>query len=161
MADIKFVEHVSELNPKLHDTQFADYHGHGWNFRAAQRDRHGTLLDAKGRRGPAMMIAELRKPSTCLDPHGQACIASIATMRVTITVTAISTASGPGNQIACVDCHGTRNPIRHCAPPARSSPTEPTHSVLRILTEPGGFRWREGKLYHLPGDPGQEWRFTS
>ena len=36
---------VAKLNPKLKDTQFADYHGHGWNFRAVfKRDRKGTLL---------------------------------------------------------------------------------------------------------------------
>ena len=35
--------------PKLKTTQFADYHGHGWNFRAIlKRDRNGNLLDAKG-----------------------------------------------------------------------------------------------------------------
>ncbi len=34
---------------KLKDTQFADYHGHGWNFRAVfKRDRKGKLLDADG-----------------------------------------------------------------------------------------------------------------
>ena len=32
------------------DTQFADYHGHGWNFRAIYKrsSARGTLLDAKG-----------------------------------------------------------------------------------------------------------------
>ncbi|MBA3048187.1 hypothetical protein, partial [Brevundimonas sp.] len=31
------------------DTQFADYHGHGWNFRGVfKRDREGNLLDAEG-----------------------------------------------------------------------------------------------------------------
>src|SRR5207245_3748177 len=30
-------------------TQFADYHGHGWNFKAVfKRDRKGNFLDAKG-----------------------------------------------------------------------------------------------------------------
>ena len=34
---------------RLKDTQFADYHGHGWNFRAMfKRDREGNLLDADG-----------------------------------------------------------------------------------------------------------------
>ena len=42
----EFLKNVSELNPKLKDTQFADYHGHGWNFRAIfKRDRKGNLLD--------------------------------------------------------------------------------------------------------------------
>ena len=48
-ADPKFLSDVSTLNPTLKDTQFADYHGHGWNFRAIQkRDRKGNLLDKDG-----------------------------------------------------------------------------------------------------------------
>ena len=48
-SDPEFLAHVSELNPKLKNTQFADYHGHGWNFRAVfKRDRSGNLLDDKG-----------------------------------------------------------------------------------------------------------------
>ncbi|PLW81874.1 hypothetical protein CWI75_13445 [Kineobactrum sediminis] len=48
-ADVEFVKQVSEMNPELTDTQFADYHGHGWNFRAVfKRDRKGNLLDAEG-----------------------------------------------------------------------------------------------------------------
>ena len=49
-ADVEFLKEVSSLNPDLKDTQFADYHGHGWNFRAVfKRDRDGTLLDAEGK----------------------------------------------------------------------------------------------------------------
>ncbi len=48
-ADLDFLRNVYDLNPELKDTQFADYHGHGWNFRAIfKRDRHGNLLDADG-----------------------------------------------------------------------------------------------------------------
>ncbi len=49
-ADIDFVRNVyDDVNPKAKDTQFADYHGHGWNFRAIyKRDREGNLLDAAG-----------------------------------------------------------------------------------------------------------------
>ncbi|MEP0203710.1 MAG: hypothetical protein ABJ084_05535 [Halioglobus sp.] len=48
-ADLEFLKAVSEMNPELKDTQFADYHGHGWNFRAVfKRDRDGNLLDAEG-----------------------------------------------------------------------------------------------------------------
>lgn len=48
-GDLEFLKEVSALNPKLKDTQFADYHGHGWNFRAIfKRDRQGNLLDADG-----------------------------------------------------------------------------------------------------------------
>ncbi|HLG44073.1 MAG TPA: hypothetical protein VI337_03570, partial [Nitrospirales bacterium] len=48
-TDPEFLAQVSELNPKLKHTQFADYHGHGWNFRAIfKRDRKGNLLDDLG-----------------------------------------------------------------------------------------------------------------
>ena len=48
-SDVEFLKKVSELNPVLQDTQFADYHGHGWNFRAVhKRDLEGNLLDADG-----------------------------------------------------------------------------------------------------------------
>ena len=50
------------LNPKLKDTQFADYHGHGWNFRAVfKRDRKGTLLDKDGKRGRRRRPAEVQE----------------------------------------------------------------------------------------------------
>jgi hypothetical protein len=49
-GDIDFVRNVYELiNPEARDTQFADYHGHGWNFRAIfRRDREGNMLDENG-----------------------------------------------------------------------------------------------------------------
>ncbi len=48
-SDPVFLADVSTLNPQLKDTQFADYHGHGWNFRAVyKRDRKGNLLDKDG-----------------------------------------------------------------------------------------------------------------
>ncbi|NQZ46879.1 MAG: hypothetical protein HRT63_05050 [Erythrobacter sp.] len=48
-GDLDFLRNVYELNPHLETTQFADYHGHGWNFRGIfKRDREGNLLDAEG-----------------------------------------------------------------------------------------------------------------
>ncbi len=48
-AELDFLRNVYDLNSELKDTQFADYHGHGWNFRAVlKRDREGNLLDAAG-----------------------------------------------------------------------------------------------------------------
>ena len=41
-----------EFNAQLKQTQFADFHGHGWLFRAVfKRDRKGNLLDAHGQAG--------------------------------------------------------------------------------------------------------------
>jgi hypothetical protein len=49
-GDLDFLRTVAdEVNPRARHTQFADYHGHGWNFRAIyKRDREGNLLDADG-----------------------------------------------------------------------------------------------------------------
>jgi len=48
-SDPAFLERVAELNPALRHTQFADFHGHGWVFRAVfKKDRHGNFLDHKG-----------------------------------------------------------------------------------------------------------------
>jgi hypothetical protein len=50
-SDLDFLRNVyDDVNPKAKDTQFADYHGHGWNFRAIyKRDREGNLLDEAGK----------------------------------------------------------------------------------------------------------------
>ena len=48
-ADIDVLRNVYDVNATAKDTQFADYHGHGWNFRGVyKRDREGNLLDAGG-----------------------------------------------------------------------------------------------------------------
>lgn len=53
-GDDKFLANVSKLNPRLEKTQFADYHGHGWIFRAVfKKDRKGNLLDKDGNIVPA------------------------------------------------------------------------------------------------------------
>jgi len=48
-AGENFLERVyTDINPQLKHTQFADFHGHGWVFRAVfKQDRHGNLLDHK------------------------------------------------------------------------------------------------------------------
>jgi hypothetical protein len=48
-SDPVFLARVAELNPRARHTQFADFHGHGWIFRAVyKKDRHGKLLDHRG-----------------------------------------------------------------------------------------------------------------
>ena len=46
-SDPEFLASVRDkVNPQAKHTQFADYHGHGWNFRAVfKRNRKGELLD--------------------------------------------------------------------------------------------------------------------
>ena len=48
-GDVEFLRDVYDVNDTNQNTQFADYHGHGWNFRGIfKRDRNGNLLDADG-----------------------------------------------------------------------------------------------------------------
>ena len=49
-SDPEFLANVSDLNPHLRHTQFADFHGHGWVFRGVyKKDREGNLLDHRGK----------------------------------------------------------------------------------------------------------------
>ncbi len=48
-SEPEFLEELVELNEVTRHTQFADFHGHGWAFRAVfKKDRQGNLLDWKG-----------------------------------------------------------------------------------------------------------------
>jgi hypothetical protein len=48
-SDPEFLANVTDLNPQLRHTQFADFHGHGWVFRAVfAKDRKGILRDHNG-----------------------------------------------------------------------------------------------------------------
>src|SRR5213078_3958598 len=50
-SDPAFLEKTGtdEVNSRMERTQFADFHGHGWMFRAVfKRDREGYMLDASG-----------------------------------------------------------------------------------------------------------------
>jgi hypothetical protein len=49
-SDPQFLENLyTDVNPNLKHTQFADFHGHGWVFRAVfAKDRKGVLQNYKG-----------------------------------------------------------------------------------------------------------------
>ena len=50
----EFLARVPELNQVTRHSQFADFHGHGWVFRAVfKKDRQGHLLGPRWRRCPA------------------------------------------------------------------------------------------------------------
>jgi hypothetical protein len=73
-----FLEKVAELNPRMKQTQFADYHGHGWIFRAVfKRDKKGNLLDLEDKVVPPgdfkhavhLNDIHLKKGMQCADCH--------------------------------------------------------------------------------------------
>src|SRR5436189_3915915 len=109
-GDKEFLDKVSELNPKLKHTQFADYHGHGWVFRAIfKHDRKGNLLDLRDNKIPHddpdkfakavhLKDVHLAKGMQCTDCHFE------------IDVHGNGKLYGePRNAttINCIDCHGT------------------------------------------------------
>jgi hypothetical protein len=66
-SDPAFLERVADLNPSLKHTQFADFHGHGWVFRAVfKKDRQGNFLDWQGQIVPEVsartMMAAVQMP---------------------------------------------------------------------------------------------------
>ncbi|MFK8021399.1 MAG: hypothetical protein AB8B86_16675 [Pseudomonadales bacterium] len=164
-ADLEFLEKVSELNPGLKDTQFADYHGHGWNFRAVfKRDRDGHLLDAAGDKvsdnDPKKFDKAVHMSSIHLDAgmhcvdchfsqdnHGNGHIYGEVAAAV---------------EIDCVDCHGTSKDypnLRASGPAALEGGTD-----LAAIRNPDGkkrFEWIDNKLIQRSVlDPEKEWEVS-
>ena len=109
-GDRDFLDHVAELNPQLKHTQFADYHGHGWVFRAIfKHDRKGNLLDLDdnkiGWNDPQKFAKAVHLKDVHL-AHGMQC----ADCHFNVDVHGNGMLYGePRNAttITCVDCHGT------------------------------------------------------
>jgi len=164
-ADVNFLRTLSQLNSQLHDTQFADYHGHGWNFRAVfKRDRSGNLLDAHGARvadddpqkfqkAVHMASAHMDAGMQCVDchfsqdNHGNGHLYGEVAAAV---------------EIGCKDCHGTVNRYPNLY---TSGPAALNGGVdLTPLRTPDGrlrFQWVDGALYQRSMvDPKLEWKMS-
>lgn len=66
-SDPKFLANLTDLNAVMSKTQFADFHSHGWVFRAVfKHDREGRLLDHRDRPldaiTPELLQAAVRVP---------------------------------------------------------------------------------------------------
>ncbi|QIE54792.1 hypothetical protein G5B40_04640 [Pikeienuella piscinae] len=165
-GDLNFLEEVwKDVNPRANDTQFADYHGHGWNFRAVfKRDREGNLLDKAGGvvsnddpkrfdKAVHMNSIHAEKGMHCVDchfsqdGHGTGYIHGEVAQAV---------------QIRCKDCHGTVDEyptLRTSGPAAR-----PGGEDLTLLRNPDGkrrFEWVNGGLIQRSiVNPDLEWRVS-
>ncbi len=104
---LDFLEKVAELNPKLKHTQFADYHGHGWVFRAIfKQDKKGNRLDlddniiphADFKRAVHLNDIHIAKGMQCVDCHFEVDVHGNGLLY-----------GEPRNAttITCIDCHGT------------------------------------------------------
>lgn len=106
-GDLDFVEKSAELNPKLKHTQFADYHGHGWMFRAIfKQDKKGNRLDINDKviahndfkKAVHLKDIHLEKGMQCVDCHFDVDVHGNGLLY-----------GEPRNitTIECIDCHGT------------------------------------------------------
>ena len=163
--DRDFLKDLWLRNDEMKDTQFADYHGHGWVFRAVyKRDRKGHLLDAenkvvkhddpkKFKKAVHLSSIHMDKGMHCVDchfaqdMHGNGHIYGEVAAAI---------------EIDCVDCHGTaRNyPTLHTSGPA-ARPGGMDLSLLKTQDGRRRFEWRNGKLYQRAAlDPDKEWEVS-
>jgi len=164
-ADEEFLSKVADLNPTLKNTQFADYHGHGWNFRAIfKSDRKGNLLDAAGNKvsqddpdkfHKAVHLASIHmeKGMQCMDCH----FAQDAHSNGFIYGEASAAI-----EIQCIDCHGTvdKYPTLKTSGPA----APPGGNDLAAIRNQDGslrFEWRGNTLIQRSAvTPGLEWKVS-
>ncbi|MGI9271089.1 MAG: multiheme c-type cytochrome [Woeseiaceae bacterium] len=164
-ADVDFLKQVSEMNPDLNDTQFADYHGHGWNFRAVQkRDLRGNLLDADG-----AIVANDDPQKFDKAVH----LSSIHVDKGLHCVDCHFTQDNHGNghlygevasaiEIECKDCHGTSQAYPDLRTSGPAAP--PGGTDMRLFRNVDGkrrFEWRDGGLIQRSVlDPTVEWELS-
>jgi len=149
-GDPDFLEGVADLNPELSHTQFADYHGHGWVFRAVyKRDRRGRLLDAEGEVVPfddperfeeAVHLKDihLERGMHCVDCHFSTDVHGNGL---------IYGEYGNALEITCEDCHGTVDAYTDLRTSGPAAP--PGGTDLALGTTPFGerrFVWRRDTL---------------
>ena len=163
-TDTNFLEKTGspEFNRELHQSQFADFHSHGWIFRAVyKRDRQGNLLDAENKivspddpakfeKAVHLKDIHLEKGMHCADCHFE------------------QDAHGNGKlygepraaiELDCTDCHGT---IERRATLVTSGPASPpggTHlDAFRTPWSLRRFEWRGEKLFQRSMvEPDKEW----
>jgi len=183
-SDPEFLRNVFELNEKAEHTQFADYHGHGWNFRAIfKRDRDGNLLDADGnivdpddpekfrKEGEGKFVEIGKNPGKAV--HMMSIHAEVgmqcADCHFSIDVHGNGYIVGEvanGVSIRCKDCHGTATEYPNLRTTGPASPPEGVD--LAAMRNPDGkrrFEWieRDGRkvlIQRAISDPSLEWEVS-
>ncbi len=152
-SDAAFLEKIGtpEFNADLKDTQFGDFHSHGWVFRAVyKRDRHGNLLDKEGAKLPTEDVT-LGKSVHLMDIHlekGMAC----ADCHFTQDVHGNGKLYGETRnaiEIGCQDCHGTIYSKALLKTSGPASANDASSNLLRMRTpfKEARFYWDDGKLW--------------
>ncbi|MBY0230670.1 MAG: hypothetical protein K2W96_15395 [Gemmataceae bacterium] len=173
LSDPAFVADLAELNKHAGKTQFADYHGHGWAFRAVFRqDREGKLLDHWGKPVGLVdnellqravrfqkMLPQERKhepgvPVHLMDIHlekGMHCI-DCHFVQDMHGNTKLQGEVRAAIEIQCVDCHGTvdrKATLRTSGPAAYTSSREGGRDLAAMRAPNGRRRFEriDGKVW--------------
>lgn len=182
-GDLDFLRNVYDLNPNLKDTQFADYHGHGWNFRGVfKRDRAGNLLDKDGNIVPPDDPEKWRKEGegkfvpVGVNPGKSVHLMDIHAEKGMQCADCHFAQDSHGNgliygevanaiEITCKDCHGTADAYPNLLTSGPAAP--PKGNNLALLRNPDGqrrFEWtydsagRQQLIQRSIIDPELEWR---
>jgi hypothetical protein len=159
-----FLENMLELNNQTRHTQFADFHGHGWAYRAVfQQDRKGNLTDHNGRVlkevSNELLQAAMKPPTAEERVHGKkrdgvpVHLMDIHLEKGMHCVDCHFVQDAHGNtrlqgevraaiEIQCIDCHGSvtqRASLRTSGPAAYTSSPEGGRN-LEALRTPFGQR---------------------
>ncbi len=184
-SDPEFLREVYDrVNPLARQTQFADYHGHGWNFRAIlRRDRQGNPVDAEGeiipaddpdmfrREGEGLFVPVGTNPGRSvhlMDIHAERGLqcADCHFARDSHGTGFLYGEVANAIEIGCKDCHGT---AREFATLLTSGPAAPPHGTnLALIRNEDGrrrFEWveREGRRVLIQRsivDPSLEWEVS-
>lgn len=187
--DVDFLRTVADRNGLNKDTQFADYHGHGWNFRAVfKRDRAGNLLDKDGniirnddpekfRKAGDPLFPE---PASEAGPGNPGKAVHMLSVHAEVGMQCVDchfAQDGHGNgfihgevanavEIGCKDCHGTADAY----PSLRTSnlAARPEGKDLSLIRNPDGrrrFEWvmKDGVrrlVQRSVSDPKLEWTMS-
>lgn len=161
-SEPEFLAKVSELGATLKHTRFADYHGHGWVFRAVyKQDRKGNFLDAEDRVVPFDDPDRFKKAVHLKDIHlekGMHC-SDCHFSQDSHGDGLLHGEYGDALEIGCEDCHGTaraKASLKTSGPAAPPGGTDLSLGVTSFSRR--RFVWREGKLFQRSMvDPELEW----
>jgi hypothetical protein len=185
-AEVGFLREVHDrVNPLARQTQFADYHGHGWNFRAVlKRDREGNLLDAEGKvvqpddpeKFRRAGEGEFVEPGT--NPGKTVHLMDIHAEKGMQCADCHFAQDSHGNgflygevanavEIGCKDCHGTVSDYPNLLTSGPAAPPKGTN--LALLRNPDGqrrFEWMQAEdgrrvlVQRSVVDPKLEWEVS-
>jgi hypothetical protein len=163
------VDDGSVFNDKLRHNQFADFHGHGWVFRAVhKKDRQGRLLDREGNlidpddpqkwtKAVHLKDVHLEAGMHCIDCHFEQDAHGNGKLY-----------SEPRNaiEITCIDCHGTYDKYTNLRTSGPAAPRDDKGAIIgtdlsKMTIGPKRqkrFEWKSGKLMQRSSmNPDVQW----